>query len=439
MRLDRHAGSDVALTDTVGRLDALVDWERRARAAMRVDVASVADLLSRLGDPQRCLRIVHVAGTKGKGSVCALIEAGLLQAGLRAGRYGSPHVERLHERVSLMGRPIGDAAFARALSAALDARDAARRDGTPGVAATWFDAMTAAAFAAFADAGLDWAVVEVGLGGRLDSTNVVTPELAIVTNIGLEHCDALGSTREAIAAEKAGIVKHGKPVLTALAADDPAGGVLAAKARGVGAPLYRVEVAGIVGVSGRNLLLARHALTLLGTRGVRSARRDAALGVEDLPDRVADMVRLPGRLEVFELVEHGRCVRVVVDGAHVDFALREVLDELRLDPRHAAQPVVLLALSADKDARAMVRELADVASRVFCTRLDGPRGGWLPEQLQQCCAAVGLAADVIDEPHAALSSALDLASRSSWLLVTGSLRLAGCVLAIVRTRAVVST
>jgi dihydrofolate synthase/folylpolyglutamate synthase len=424
---ERHDTADRRLARASSRLDALVDWEHRARAAMRVDLEPVRDLLARLGDPHRRLRVVHVTGSKGKGSVCALIEAGLVHAGLRAGRYASPHLEHLNERVSLLGLPIADGALAGALSTTLDALAAARNEGTRGGAATWFDAMTAAAFLAFADAGLEWAVVEVGLGGRLDSTNVVLPELAVITNIGLEHCDVLGATREAIAAEKAGIVKPERPLLTTLADDDDAGRVIAAQAHALGAPLHRFDTAGLAGVRRTNLQLARRALTLLGDRGVRSPRRNMRLGADDLPLSVAADAQLPGRLESFSVVHDRRHVHVVVDGAHVDFALRSVLDELRLDARHAPPPVVLLALGPDKNAAAMVRVLAGVASQVLCTRLGMGRHCVPPRDLQQLCAAAGLASDAIDNPHAALRLALASVADGGWLLVTGSLHLAGAL------------
>ena len=152
----------------MARLDALTDWERRARATMRVGLEPMIDLAGRLGDPQTSFRAIHVAGTKGKGSVSALIEAALVSAGLRVGRYGSPHVERLTERVSLDGREIDEATLASALNHALDAYEAARKAGTAGADATWFDLLTAAAFIIFAETRREWAVVEVGLGGRLD-------------------------------------------------------------------------------------------------------------------------------------------------------------------------------------------------------------------------------------------------------------------------------
>ena len=156
------------LVRAMARLDALTNWENRPRSAMRVGLEPMLDLAARLGDPQKSFRSIHVAGTKGKGSVSALIEAALARAGLRVGRYASPHVERLTERVSLEGREIDEASLARALDKALDAYEAARKGGTPATHATWFDLLTAAAFIIFAETGREWAVVEVGLGGRLE-------------------------------------------------------------------------------------------------------------------------------------------------------------------------------------------------------------------------------------------------------------------------------
>ena len=180
------------LARVTARLDALTDWERRPRSKMRVGLEPMRDLAARLGEPEKSFRSIHVAGTKGKGSVSALIEAALVRAGVRVGRYASPHVERLTERVSLDGREIDEPTLARALDRALDAYEAARKAATPAANATWFDLLTAAAFVIFAETQREWAVVEVGLGGRLDSTNIVDGEIAIVTNIELEHTEILG-------------------------------------------------------------------------------------------------------------------------------------------------------------------------------------------------------------------------------------------------------
>src|ERR1700674_2793877 len=224
------------LKEAMARLDALTNWERRPRKFMRVGLEPMQDLAARLGDPQKAFRAGHVAGTRGKGSVAALIEAALAKAGLSVGRYASPHVETVTERVTLQGRAVDEVTLARALKAALDAYEEARRAGTAAAEATWFDLLTAAAFLIFRDAGVEWAVVEVGLGGRLDSTNVVFGEIAVVTNIGLEHTEILGQTREAIAREKVGILKPGAVLVTALGTDDEAGRVVQARADELGSP-----------------------------------------------------------------------------------------------------------------------------------------------------------------------------------------------------------
>ncbi|MFZ0605211.1 MAG: Mur ligase family protein, partial [Roseiarcus sp.] len=223
------------LTQAQARLDALTDWERRPRNTMRVGLEPMQDLARRLGDPQKSFRAIHVAGTKGKGSVSALIEAALAHAGLRVGRYASPHVERITERVSVQGRDVDEPTLARALDRALDGYEAARAAGTPAANATWFDLLTASAFLIFREAAVEWAVVEVGLGGRLDSTNIVDGEIAVVTNIALEHTEILGHTRAAIAGEKVGILKPGAVLVTTLGDDDEAGRVVQARAGELGA------------------------------------------------------------------------------------------------------------------------------------------------------------------------------------------------------------
>ena len=197
------------LTKAMARLDALTDWERRPRSTMRVGLEPMLDLAARLGDPEKSFRSIHVAGTKGKGSVSALIEAALVRAGVRVGRYASPHVERVTERVSLDGREIDEPTLSRALDRALDAYEAARKAATPAANATWFDLLTAAAFSFSLKRNASGRWSKWGLGGRLDSTNIVDGEIAIVTNIELEHTEILGKTRAAIAREKVGVLKAG--------------------------------------------------------------------------------------------------------------------------------------------------------------------------------------------------------------------------------------
>lgn len=166
------------------------------------------ELLRRLGSPHRQLKFVHVAGTNGKGSTAALLDACLRQAGYRVGLYTSPHLVRYNERFRIDGQPISDASLAAAA-----ARVKAEADGLP-ESPTQFELLTCAAFCAFLEAGCDIVVLEVGLGGHLDATNVIpTPEAAVITRIGLEHTELLGNTVEAIAREKAGIVKPGGTVI----------------------------------------------------------------------------------------------------------------------------------------------------------------------------------------------------------------------------------
>src|SRR6202167_5490728 len=163
-RYHRAMAENHDLAHAMTRLDALTDWERRPRNTMRVGLEPMWDLATRLGDPQKSFRSIHVAGTKGKGSVSALIEAALAHAGLRVGRYASPHVERITERVSVQGHDVDEPTLARALNRALDASETAREAGTAAVDATWFDLLTAAAFIIFTEAQCEWAVIEVGLG-----------------------------------------------------------------------------------------------------------------------------------------------------------------------------------------------------------------------------------------------------------------------------------
>jgi dihydrofolate synthase/folylpolyglutamate synthase len=424
------------------RLDQLVDWERVARARMRVDLAPELDLLQRLGDPHRGLKVVHVTGSKGKGSVSAFIEAGLIHAGFRTGRYGSPHVVHVTERINLQGRPVEERRMETALERVLDARDAACAQGTAASQASWFDVVTAAAFCIFAEAAVDWAVIEVGLGGRLDSTNVVDPQLAVITNIGLEHTDVLGPTLSHVATEKAGIIKPSRPIVTCELPQSEAGMVIAEAARQRGSECTWVDARSCRGFVQANVALARTSLDLLGRLGVVSPHRGGALGHQDLPDETARQAQLPGRAERLQLpltqaapgaASLGQIqppLNIVLDGAHVGFAITALLDELTQVPELQELPEVLLAISADKDARDIISRLKGRVRRVVCTELAPPSRCWTAEQLQAYCQEQGIA----HEGRPSAEEALDLAlaslfntasdiSNSPWLLVTGSLYL----------------
>jgi dihydrofolate synthase/folylpolyglutamate synthase len=407
------------LAAATARLDARIDWERRERRGMRVDTAPARDLLARLGGPERAWRAVHVGGSKGKGSVAALVAAGLERAGIATGIYASPHVERVTERVRVRGREVDEDVLAEALEAALGAAEAAHAEGTAAASASWFDIMTAAAFRVFAREGVEFAVVEVGLGGRLDSTNVLGAEVCIVTSIELEHTALLGSTRAAIAGEKAGIVHAGSTLVCGVPVADEAGRVLAERARAVGAAFVEVAPEGTIGA--RNAALAGAALDALGRRGVRPSGR-APLGGELLDAATRAAAALPGRLERRALGG----VPVVLDGAHVASSLERVLSDLAADPALPGRPEVVLALARDKDAAAILKIVRSATERVHCTTVDS--GIHLSTAvLAEAARAAGLDAVEAGDAVAAVAGARALAAAGGWVLVTGSLYLVGAV------------
>jgi dihydrofolate synthase / folylpolyglutamate synthase len=415
------------LAHAMARLDALTDWERRPRSTMRVGLEPMRDLAARLGDPQKSFRSIHVAGTKGKGSVSALIEAALTHAGLRVGRYASPHVERINERVSVQGHDVDEPTLARALDKALDAYEAARAEGTPAINATWFDLLTAAAFLIFREAGVQWAVVEVGLGGRLDSTNIVDGEIAVVTNIALEHTEILGRTRAAIAGEKVGILKPSAVLVTALSPDDEAGRVLQIRADELGSRVKRTRLDPSAPLEQVNLALAAAVLGELRRKGV-SSRSGEPVGATLLDGDTRAAARLPGRMERFD-VEMGRGrLPVVLDGAHVPFNIGAVLRDLALTPDLSGPCVAIVALATDKDAEGFVAEFGARASAVVFTDVPGSSRGRSPVELKALAESFGLLSEVEPDAKRAVQRGLALARQANaWLLVTGSLYLVGAL------------
>ncbi len=391
---------------------------------MRVDLAPASDLLARLGDPQRDYRSIHVAGTKGKGSVAALVAEGLRRCGKPAvGIYASPHVERIEERVRLNGKSIESEALARALEEALAARVEALGGGSPGRDSTWFDVLTAAAFLAFRREEIDWAIVECGLGGRLDSTNVLLPALCVVTSIELEHTAILGSTRTVIATEKAGILEPGVPVICGVGPPgDPAADAIRERAEALGAPFHRVPEAEAGPLEARNVALAGAALEDLGARFPELSRegRPAGRWLLDGPTRAA--ARLPGRGERRE----ADGVPVVLDGAHVAASLAAVLGELEGDSRLPGPCTAVLALGKDKDAPGLLKVLAGHVDSLMCTSAGvGPYRA--PEDLAAEARRVGMVAEAVADSGEAFRRALESVREAGWVLVTGSLHLVGAV------------
>jgi dihydrofolate synthase/folylpolyglutamate synthase len=421
------------LSNFLAELDQLTNWERRPRGDMRVDLEPMRDLARRLGNPQNGFRIVHVAGTKGKGSTCALIEAGLAQAGFSVGRYASPHVMHITERVSIDGRSVGEERLADALGAALAAFKDARREATDGQRATWFDILTVSALLIFRSEGVEWAVLETGLGGRWDSTNIVQSDVAVITNIDLEHTETLGKTRAAIAFEKAGIIKRGATVVTLLPQADEAGAVVSARAAELGCAVRRPTVPADATIEQRNVALAGAVLDVLGKMGVMTKGASAMsepLGEQLLNPSTIEAARLPGRLEKLAVnVTIGgdnAKVNVVLDGAHVPFNLAAVLRDLWHEEKYRAPCIAVMSIADDKDAAGLLSTMTRHDISIIFTTV-GARS-LSPEQLKTIADTLGLLSIVILDPLEAYQEALAGATESgAWVLVTGSLYLVGII------------
>src|SRR5882724_1387691 len=209
-------------------------------AAAKFNLENITTLAKSLGHPERKYPSVHIAGTNGKGSTAAFLESILRHAHYRTGLYTSPHLERINERIRVNGEEIPDAAFADIFSQIHSVIERLLANGTLRAHPTFFECVTAIAFAYFAEAGVQFAVFETGLGGRLDSTNIVTPKVSIITRIDFDHENFLGHSLREIAAEKAGIIKRGVPVIIAEQREE-AGQVLLSKARELGVPVFEIN------------------------------------------------------------------------------------------------------------------------------------------------------------------------------------------------------
>ena len=365
-------GTDVSsmhsAESSIAWLESLSPWPEE------FGLGRMRELLAALGEPQGAFPAVHVVGTNGKTTTTCLAAALLEGAGLGVGAYTSPHVTGWAERIRIGGREVDvETALARV-------RRAAERVG-----ATQFEVLTAAAFAAFAEASVDAAVVEAGLGGRLDATNVLAAPVVVLTNVALEHTDVLGDSREAIAAEKLAVVREGATVV--LGEPEWEG---AARAAGAGA----VVVGG-----GSNLALAL-------------AAAESLLGSPVSAEPAADLL-LPGRLE-----RAGDSPLEVRDGAHNLAAVGYSL------PRLPAREdwVVVASILEDKDAAGMLAALSVLGDRLVATASSNPRS--LPaEDLAALARPYFERVEVVEAPVEALSRARESAGPDGAVLVTGSLYL----------------
>mgnify|MGYP002624626967 CR=1 FL=1 len=396
----------------------------RRRFGMRPSLDAISGVCAALGDPQKNLRAIHVAGTNGKGAVCAMIDACLRAGGLRACRYTSPHLVRINERFFVDGKPVDDVTLESAADKVFHA------DSDTNSQLTFFEALTAVAFIAFSEAKCDYAVLETGLGGRLDATNICAPEICVITKIGLDHCDWLGDTVEKIAAEKAGIIKKGVPIV--LGKNDPeVVAVVKTRASEVGAPFfYAPDMAdeseipdgfSLEGAFNReNAVTALAALKVLGQLESVKGRLGPTLS-DSLLKGFCNVV-WPGRFQ--------RVGRFIIDGAHNPPAARALAAALRKHAPFAGPvPTLIAGFCGDKDVDETLRILAPLVKKGIAVRTNNPRS-LDPAELARKMESAGIPAISCDSIHLALEKMGSVPNGSGVdTLICGSLFLAGEALA----------
>lgn len=419
-----------------------IDVERINPSRLEADTLKLdrmVELMELLGDPHRAVRMVHVAGTKGKGSTCEMVGSCLEACGYTVGLYTSPHLLDIRERIRINRRPVSEEAFIRAAQRAADA--AASLDESSGTP-TFFELITAMGFLQFVEDAVDVAVIEVGLGGRLDSTNVITPEVAAITSISLDHTQILGNTVEKIAAEKAGIFKRGVPAIT-VPQEPGVLDVLSGAAAAVEAPFFlagrdidvsvRFEATSNIGPHHRvslssprnefdhilcplkgehqawNCALALSILDKLCERGFKTPANKVTQGMA--------RTRMPGRLE-----QVSSSPRIVLDGAH-NAASMACLMKALASHLPSESMVVIFGCAADKDIPGMLDVVARSADKVIFTAVPGSARAADPKELARRLGESGKMSQVARDVGEALVLARKAVGREDLICVTGSLYL----------------
>ena len=407
-------------------------------------LSRIAALMDLLGNPERATPVIQVAGTNGKGSTCIMIDALLRSAGLRTGRFASPHLSDARERICIDGQPLSEARFAEAWQEVEPFVRMVDEQQLDGIAMTFFEVITGMAYAAFADTPVDVAVVEVGLGGRWDATSVADPQVAVVTPVGADHTHILGDSLEKIAAEKAGIIKPGATVVLSgqepaaarvllaqaveagdvVRAEGPDLGVLEGRPA-LGGQVIRIESAG--GPLG-DLFLPLHGAHMARNAALAVAAVEAFLGGQPLAPEIIEegfaSVVAPARLELARTSP-----AIVIDTAHNPQAAQATIDACQ--EAFAFQPLIgVVAMMADKDTSGVLEIFASAMDQVVVTRAQGTPRALPAEELARAAEDFWPAGKVHQAP--AMPDALDLATLladaagpGTGVLVAGSLIAAG--------------
>ena len=424
-----------AYRDALSYLYSFTDYEKRGFAAYAPEFYNldrVRRLLALIGEPQHAFQAVHIAGTKGKGSTAAIVEAVLRAAGYCTGLYTSPHLHSFRERIRVAGELIPEAGVIRLIE-----------EMRPLVAqvedVTTFEIITCLAFAWFAELGVEWAVVEVGLGGRLDATNVLEPQVTVITPISYDHVAILGDTLSQIAAEKAGIIKPGVPLVSAPQPEEALATIRDFCER-QGAPLTLVGrdwtwKPGAADLNGQAFTVHRGEgegvmlhLPLLGEHQLANATTAVAAldlleqGGLQIPASALreglQAVHWPGRLEIL-----GRAPIVLADGAHNGDSARKLMAALQALGGYQ-DLIIVLGGSADHLTPDLMGALLSGAARAIATQASHPRSA-TPAWIQAQAAELGFQIEVSETVAQALDLALATAGPQDLVCCTGSLFVAG--------------
>lgn len=394
------------------------------RFGMKFGLANIARLCAALGHPEAAFPSVVIAGTNGKGSVTAMVDTALRAAGHRSARYTSPHLQRLEERFVIDGREVAPDTLDRAAALVQRTAETLVAAGELETLPTFFEATTAIAFVLFRDAKVDIAVLEVGLGGRLDATNIVSPVAAAIVSIDFDHQEQLGNTLGSIAAEKAGVIKPGIPVVCGPVAPE-ALRVIAAVCAERRATLIRTGTDGRLGARIASMTIGlpgEHQKTnaAVALRLLEAIDEDQTLGLRIGADAMRAglaEVHWPGRLESFTV---GGC-RVLIDAAHNPAGARALAAHL-VEVAPSGVTLVFGAMQ-DKAITEMLSALAPVAVSVVCTTAPSPRA-MTADELVLLASSLGLRAEAIPDPVSAVGHAC---ASGGLVVVAGSIFLIGPV------------
>ena len=382
---------------------------------MKFGLENITELLRRIGDPQKDFLSIHIAGSDGKGSTCAMIYSILRKAGIRTGSYTSPHLIKFNERISVDGVDIKDAELAELMRTVRPIADQMLAEGMD---CTFFEIATALAFLHFSRSGVKYAILETGMGGRLDATNTVIPEITAITHISIEHAEILGDTVEKIAFEKAGIIKKGVPVVTPNQGNVL--GVINGVASKNGSEVIRTEVHKILSFKNGQVTMRYSGNEyIIGIPG-RCQAENASIAIEcakrlgipkeHIYEGIRD-VKWRGRMEYFAEDD------IIVDVSHTADGAQRLADDII---ETYGKVTLVIGMFNDKSADRICEALSRAASRVIVTEPGSERAmpsaklaGTMKEYFPDVCV------------EADLGKAIDLAKGKGTVLITGSLHMAG--------------